>query len=434
MSSFRLPEGMRLGVAASATQIEGGDTNNSWYAWYLQGHIKDGSDPSRAAQHAVLWREDAAIMHKLGLQIYRMGVEWSRIEPEEGHYDELALMRYREEILLLRKYGIDVLLTLHHFTNPLWFEKKGAFLHKDAETVFLRFVERVVRTLGDIVSDYVTVNEPNVYATFGYFFGEWPPGRRSFFEAMRVMRTLAGCHARAYTLIHRLRREMGHADTKVGFAHHMRVFAPKDKKNIWHRTGARLTERLFQTVLEQAMYEGRGVFPLGKPAGIRPGLYCDFHGVNYYTRSTVTGIGDGVRRGSPVNDLGWEIYPEGIVECAKHLYQRWKLPIYITENGTCDNQDDFRCRYLFEHIDALCKSGLPVQRYYHWCFTDNFEWLEGESARFGIVHVEYETGRRVVKESGNFYAALIREGGVDETLYERYCRQSYRTNSGRENP
>ncbi|MBP3700299.1 MAG: family 1 glycosylhydrolase, partial [Lachnospiraceae bacterium] len=104
-------------------------------------------------------------------------------------------------------------------------------------------------------------------------------------------------------------------------------------------------------------------------------------------------------------------------------------PIYITENGTCDNEDTFRCRYLYEHIKALCDSDLPVERYYHWCFCDNFEWLEGESARFGLVHVDYDTQKRTVKNSGQFYSAMIAEGGVDDALYEEYvAEQTYRRN------
>ncbi len=428
MTNFRLPEQMLLGVAAAATQIEGGDTSNSWYAWYKAGHIKDGSDPSRAAGHYEKWEEDAALMKELGIQIYRMGVEWSRIEPKEGQFDEAVLARYRAEIELLRSYGVKVLLTLHHFTNPLWFEEKGAFLSADAQKVFLRFVERVVTYLGDLIGDYVTINEPNVYATLGYFYGEWPPGQRSFSKAMRVMRTLAECHIGAYEIIHRIRKDMGKDYTRVGFAHHMRVFAPQQENNLIHRMGASLSAWFFQTALERLFYEGRGAFPLGRPQGVKPGLYCDFHGLNYYTRSTVAGIGDGTRKNAPVNDLGWEIYPDGIVECAKHLYGLHKLPVYITENGTCDNTDAFRSRYIAEHLEALIESGLPVERYYHWCFTDNFEWLEGESSRFGIVHTDYTTLRRTIKESGRFFAAVIAERGVSEELYERYCNVSYRTN------
>ena len=147
--------------------------------------------------------------------------------------------------------------------------------------------------------------------------------------------------------------------------------------------------------------------------------------MNYYSRSTVSGLADGVAQGAEINDLGWEIYPQGIAEVCQKLYNITPLPLYITENGTCDNTDTFRSRYLYEHLKVLSECGLPVQRYYHWCFCDNFEWLEGQSARFGLVHIDYDTQQRTVKESGRFYAEMIRDGGVSDALYDTYCRVGY---------
>ena len=148
----------------------------------------------------------------------------------------------------------------------------------------------------------------------------------------------------------------------------------------------------------------------------------------YYTRSTVSGPADGVADGCPVNDLGWEIYPQGIVEVSRKLYRLLPRPIWITENGTCDNADRFRSRYIAEHLAALCGSNLPIERYYHWCFCDNFEWVEGCSARFGLVHVDYATQRRTVKDSGDFYRQVIENGGVSEDLWQRYCGGEYPVN------
>ncbi|MDR2305351.1 MAG: family 1 glycosylhydrolase, partial [Treponema sp.] len=163
------------------------------------------------------------------------------------------------------------------------------------------------------------------------------------------------------------------------------------------------------------------------PRGFPRGNYCDFLAVNYYTRSTVRGLADGTAPGAPVNDLGWEICPEGLIKCAEGMYRICPAPIYITENGTCDNSDAFRARYILEHLAEIAGSSLPVKRYYHWCFCDNFEWLEGESARFGIVEVDYETQRRTVKESGKMYSEIIGNRGVPEELYLRYAAaQQYR--------
>jgi beta-glucosidase len=427
---FYFTEDFGLGAASAATQIEGGELGHSWNGWYGQGKIRDGSNPARANDHYRLWREDAALMRDMGLRHYRLGLEWARIERREGEFDRDAIDHYREELRLLRDYGISPLVTLHHFTNPSWFEARGAFLNRENIPCFLRFTERIVTELGDLADEYITINEPNVYGTHGYMMGLWPPGHRSFGETLRVFANLAAAHIGAYGLIHRLRGNR----VKVSFAHHLRVFAPADPKNPKDRFFARLSAWLFQGALTRAMCRGRfspavrntgipGIAPRGFPRG----CYCDFLAINYYTRSTVRGLADGTARGVPVNDLGWEIYPEGLIKCAEGMYRVCPAPIYITENGTCDNSDAFRARYILEHLAEIAGSSLPIKRYYHWCFCDNFEWLEGESARFGIVAVDYETQRRTVKESGKMYSEIIRNNGVPEELYLRYAAaQQYR--------
>jgi beta-glucosidase len=428
MANFKLNDGFLLGVASAATQIEGGDRANSWADWAERGMIKDGSSPVRATDHYIRWREDLELMSSLNIRICRFGIEWSRIEPQKGSFDQAVLDHYRDEIQAMLNRGIKPLLTLHHFSNPLWFERMGAFENDDSIAVFLRFVKRVIEHVGDLVAEYITINEPNVYGTMGYFYGVWPPGRKSFGAAMKVMSRLAVCHIRAYEIIHQMREIRGFSDTKVGFAHHMRVFEPAVRYNPWHRLGASLSSYLFQDVVAEAVLNGRFRLPLRRTSDIRHGRYYDFIGINYYTRSTVRGIGDGVRSGVPVNDLGWEIYPQGLIECARRMHKKYDAPIFITENGTCDENDSFRCRYIFEHLNEISKSDLPIERYYHWCFCDNFEWLEGESARFGLVHVDYDTQTRTCKQSGFFFSKIIEQNGVDEQLYTEYADQSYREN------
>ena len=290
---FRLKDNFLLGAASAATQIEGGDQNNNWYDWYRQGYIKDDSDPSVATDHYNRWQEDLALMKEMGLQCYRMGIEWSRVEPMDGYFDEEAIAHYRQEIQALHDAGIPVLLTLHHFSNPLWLEERGAFAERDNITYYLRYVRKMVESLGDLVSEYITVNEPNVYAFNSYFQGIWPPGHKSFLEMGRVMTNLAAAHIEAYGLIRKTRLQMGFQDTKVGFANHLRAFAPKDETNPVHRFWASRIEQLFQGSLTRAMCMGKASFPMGSHPSIVPGRYCDFHGVNYYTRSTVSGPADG---------------------------------------------------------------------------------------------------------------------------------------------
>lgn len=417
MDAFRFPEALSLGAASAATQIDGDCKNSNWYDWYQKGRILDGSDPDVATQHRKFLREDTELMADMGIRHYRFGLEWARIEPREGVFSQEEFEKVREEILLLREKGIAVLLTIHHFSNPLWFEKKGGFLSPDCLPIFLRLSEKTVENLGDLVSEYITINEPNVYAVSGYLGGGFPPGENSYSKALRVMKNMGACHRRAYETIHTIRKRMGFTDTKVGFAHHMRAFAPYQAKNPWHRLCAGLSEYLFQTKISKDYLLG---------TARDPGQYVDFLAVNYYSRTASKGFADGTFPGVPVNDLGWEVYPQGIVYCCERLHKFLpELPIYITENGTADNTDAFRRRYLYEHLRALSQSGLPVTRYYHWCFVDNFEWLEGFSARFGLVELNTETMKRTIKKSGLFYRQMIENKGVTAEMAAQALEEVY---------
>lgn len=425
MEELRLKDDLELGVASSATQVEGSDKRNSWYDWYKKGYIKDSSTPLRANDHYNLYKEDIDLMAKMGITHYRLSIEWSRIEPTKGVFNNGEIKHYRDVISYLISSGITPLVTLHHFSNPMWFENMGGFENDECVEIFLHYVKKMIESIGDIVSEYITINEPNVYAINGFFFGSWPPGKQKLKLMGKVLTNMAKCHIKAYNLIHEIRSQMGYTDTKVSYSIHMRVFEPKDEKSAYQRFAVRKTEQYFQTAVVKAMTLGECERPI-KKLDLPKGLYADFIALNYYSRSTLTGFEDGVKEFVPVNDLGWEIYPEGINICAKKLYDIAPMPIYVTENGTCDNTDDFRIKFIYEHLKAMSESELPYMRYYHWSFTDNFEWLEGESARFGLVKVDYETQKRTVKNSGEFYEDLIKNHGVTEEMTLKYTGQYYK--------
>ena len=420
---FKLKEGLLLGTATAATQIEGGDENNNWARFAAQGKVKDGTTPVRADDHYVRFKEDIDIMAQMGLQIYRFGIEWSRIEPQRGVYCEEAIAHYREEIRYMLSKGIQPLLTLHHFTNPLWFEDMGAFEHKDSPEIFLTLVKKAVESFGDLVSDYITINEPNVYCTNSLFYGEWPPEKKSMASVVRAFSNMTAAHIKAYEYIHKKRKEMGFDDTKVSFANHLRIFEPENPKNLMHCFFARIMEYLFQGAITTAMMTGKCSFPILRRKGIQKGKYYDFIGINYYSRSTIKGFADGVRRDCFKNDLGWEIYHEGLPMLSESLYEKYRAPVFVTENGTCDNTDSFRPRFIYDQLKLISECENHITRYYHWSFIDNFEWKEGESARFGIVHVNYDTQERTVKNSGKLYASIIKNGGVTEEAYDAYVKK-----------
>lgn len=415
---FQLPKNLGLGCATAATQIEGGDKNNSWYDWAEKKNtIKDGTSPLRANNHWELFEQDIALMAKLGIAHYRFGIEWSRIEPSQGVFSQDAMEHYRTEIKLLLHYGIHPLVTLHHFSNPIWFEKMGGFENPDCVAIFKKYVTYVTEHLQDLCAEYVTINEPNVYVTNGYVYGIWPPGKKSLFSARRVLKNLTLCHVTAYREIHRI---YGAKKVLVGFANHLRLFVPYNRKNPFYKLEADIMDYIFQGALTKSMTSGKLAFPIGVSAPFGTDAYYDFIGINYYTRSAVKHFGDHALPNRKSNDLGWDIYPEGLAVLCKEQYKKYNKPIWITENGTCDKEDRFRAQFIYDHLRQIAESSLPIERYYHWTFIDNFEWTEGESAPFGLVKLDFETQERTLRKSGAFYSELIQSKQVDSAMIERY--------------
>ncbi len=422
---YKLPEGFLLGVSYSADQTEGGDVGSSWNDWYRKGYIKDGSDPAKATDHWNRWKEDTDLMKELGVKVCRMGLQWARIEPKEGEFDEKVIDRYREEIEYIKSLGIKPLVTLHHFGNPMWFEDKGGFLKDENLDLFLDYGKYMAERLGDIVSEWLTINEPSVYAFRGYLGYDCPPGHNSKEEYLTVLSNLCYCHVVLYQAIHIQREELGYTDTMVSVPNHLRVFEPKNPSNPYHRLCCNIVEKTFQTAAQKALLRGEYTWPLKNRHKVQRGEFADFIAVNYYARSEISSMGDGVKEDCYKNDLGWEIYPKGIVEVSREAYEILKRPIWITENGTCDNAGIFRNRYIAEHLEEIAKSDLPIERYYHWCFCDNFEWLEGMSAKFGLVKVDPVTMERTPKAAFDFYKMLIEKHGVDKDVYNMFIKNQH---------
>ncbi len=415
--AFAIP--FELGVSSASMQIEGGELDSNWHEWFRRGHIKDGTSPANANDHWNRYEEDFSLMEEMGIKHYRMSLAWSRIEPQEGEFNPEAIAHYRAMFESMKKHGIKPLVTLWHFSHPTWFEHKGGFLEEKNLAYFERFVSHVLEELGDCADEWVSINEPNVFATSSYLFGEFPPSEHNGMKfALKVMAVFALAHIRAYEII-----KAYNPAYKVGFAHHVRRFVAK---KFWDKPAAKLQAYLFQGILTKAFLRGHFAWPLKNLGKVKKGTYADFIGVNYYSHSVVSGFKAGFATEHSKNDLGWDIVPEDLPLLLEELYKELKAPIYITENGTCDNADAFRARYLYEHLKALSAVNLPLERYYQWSFSDNFEWCEGESARFGLVHIDYKTQERSIKDSGRFYADMIKNRGVSEEAYEQFvAHQNY---------
>lgn len=418
MRSYKLGDKFMLGTATSSVQIEGGDKNNTWFRWSEAGHISDSSSCITACDHWNRVEEDTVLLKELNVQTHRLSLEWSRIEPSTGNFSEKAIQHYRKEIQLLLANNIKPLITLHHFSEPIWFLDQGGWLDPNNAELFIKYVRYVVENLGDLVSDWVTFNEPNVYANLGYVIGIFPPGTNDLCQFFRVSSEIIKTHVKIYRLIHEIRKEKGfEGKTMVGVAMHLRIF---DALTLMGRIAASGVDYFFHQIFMEGMTTGRLLFPLShKGYKYKKGQYVDFLGINYYTRNIVEFVFSPTNRfhrcvcdkNLDKSDLGWDIYPEGIYRICKKYYAKYQLPIYITENGLSDRCDDRRSSFIADHLAYLAKAideGIPIERYYHWSIMDNFEWLEGESARFGLYHCNFRTQVRTARASAKLYTRICR--------------------------
>lgn len=428
--SLRFPPGFRWGTATAAHQFEG-QLNNDWSAWeQIPGKVKDGTDSSRSCEWwSGRYVEDLELARAMSQNALRLSVEWSRLEPQEGQWDHAAIARYREMLGALRDRGIEPMVTLFHFTSPLWLIEKGGWENAATVGLFERFCAKVVQELGDLVDLWCTVNEPSVYAIYSYLLGLWPPQKRDALSTIRVLRHQLLAHALAYRTIHRLQ-----PDARAGLAQHVRVFDPFRPHSILDRWAAGLQDSLFNKLVLDPPANGVLRPPLGWNTSV-PQLADsqDYIGLNYYSRDMAAfdiaqpGLLFTRRFPKPGADFsmeGWgEIYPEGLYRLLKRL-QRYGKPIHVTEVGVPDNDDSKRPRFLLTHLSAVHRAlseGVPVKGLYFWSLVDNFEWAEGFSARFGLIGLDLETGQRTLKGSGQLYGDICRAGAITMDMVERYA-------------
>jgi len=416
------PKDFHWGVATSAHQVEGSMRNNQWALWERLGRIRSGDRADRAIDW---WRDvetDFDIAQQLGVNALRLSVEWSRIEPREGQWDGVAIRRYQDILASLRRRGIRPFVTLHHFTNPIWFEEKGGFLAEDSIRQFERFTEKVVDTMGELCSDWATFNEPNVYVALGYQIGMFPPGHRGrIILGAQVTRTMCRAHAAAYRVIHRLQP---HAS--VGWAQHYVVLAPENPKSNVDRLLVKLHDRLFNQNFTETLATGRAPFPLnllGKKVEGVQGTF-DYVGVNYYSRlhtgfditspatlcARIT-VPDDLPQGDRGVDHPYgEAYVEGLTQ-AVEIHAKLGKPVIILEHGVPDRTDRIR-PWLLEsaakQIYEMVERGIDLRGYFHWTLTDNFEWNEGWHLRFGLVEYDPVTRERKLRKSAHIYKEIIR--------------------------
>lgn len=422
------PEGFLWGSATAAHQVEGNNQNNDWWAAEQAGRLPHQS--GLACDHFRRYDDDFALLAELGQTSHRLSLEWSRIEPRPGELSFEALDHYRRVLESLRAHGLEPIVTLHHFSNPIWLAEQGGWTRREIVGRFARYARRVVREYRDLVRYWVTLNEPGVYASQGWIVGVWPPHRANDLRgAFTVLRNMALAHGRAY---HAMKAEQ--PDAKIGVAHHWRLFDPADPARRGDRLIAAIRNRLMNLAFPIAIRNGRLIPPLGG-GGLIPWLANteDWVGLNYYTREhdrfdpRAARIGFGLEQFPDVerNQLGWEIYPKGLERALVAASPGNGREVLVTENGIPepDDQDAKRPRYLVQHLAAChraLEAGVNLRGYTYWTSMDNFEWAEGFEPKFGLVHVDFETQARTPKPSAYLYRDIIRENRLSADLLARH--------------
>jgi beta-glucosidase len=364
----------------------------------------------------------------MGTNAHRLSLEWSRIEPEPGLFDGAALDRYRQILQAMHNRGIEPMVTLHHFSNPLWLVEKGDFNSSIVLDYFQRYTAKVVAAVGDLVPKWVTINEPMLYIYMRYLAGAFPaPSRPGWAGAREAIRQLLHCHAAAYQTI-----KERFPKAQVGIAKHTAVFQAKPDSHKLAHWWAKRIGWLFNEMWLATMQDGRLRWPVGR--GRIKGLAgsFDFVGLNYYTRHYVNfpPLGSLLAPGWPaeatVSDGSYsEVYPTGIYQVIRWA-TKFNKPIFITENGLPDKEDQLRPSFLLTHLREIWRAisfCFPVMGYYHWSLVDNFEWERGWTQRFGLIEMNPETQERQWRSSGRLYSEICHSRSLTTRMAEQYAPQ-----------
>jgi beta-glucosidase len=448
--------GFLWGTATAAHQVEGFNSQNDWYLWEMMpGKIDNGDLSGAADDHYHRFDEDFGLAEQMEHNAYRFSIEWSRIEPARDRYDPQAIDHYHEVLASLRRHGLVPLVTLHHFTNPQWILNPlrpdtdlDGWRSEETIEEFVEFAGDMAAEFGREVDFWMTINEPMVVVDGTYFEGGFPSDLPPFrLEQGRLAAfNLLKAHAAAYHLIHERDRWDVDGDGNaclVSAAKHIRVMIPKNDRNPWDRKGALQVEYVFNQVFFDVLVDGMVDADLdgyydspdtNPPEGLHPELAntLDYIALNYYSRDVVIGLPfipyvKGLPMENPDpnvehNDMGWEIYPEGLHDTLVGLDEKYGLPIIVTENGIPDEDDDQRPLYLVEHLGAVfdaMKEGADVRGYLYWSLMDNFEWAEGFWPRFGLLAVDYDTLERTPRPSASLYTDIIRAGRITDEMRAR---------------
>lgn len=390
------PSNFWWGAAYASHQVEGNNTNNNWWRWEKQGGAVESS--ARACDSWHLFRRDHDLAEELGLKAFRLSLEWSRIEPKEGKFNKAAVEHYRTVLKDLKRRNIKTVVTLWHWTLPLWLvDKYGGWHNKNSVNFFVRYCKKVVKELGEEIDLFLILNEPNIPLSKGYLNAEHPPGKRNPWLFWRATKNMIQAYNRCYNETKKIQPSL-----LTGFTHHVSEFVTLHKF-----PGAQWLVKKIGDYFNWHFY-------------LKIGGKFDFVGLNYYT-------GHELQLKKPFSkprsesvifsDMGWSFSPRGIYEIIMEAKKKFpQKPIYILENGAADAEDKIRAEYIQGHLKWIyraIKEGADVRGYFYWSLLDNFEWQAGFGPRFGLCEMDYKTMERKPRKSFYYYQKVIKENGIE---------------------
>ena len=407
---LKFPNQFFWGTATSTTQIEG-HIDNEWTDFIA----RDGSHCRIACDGYHRYAEDIEWMRQLGVNAYRMGIEWSRLQSAPGAGLNVAeLARYIDQLDRLRAAGIEPMVVLHHFSNPPWINRSGAWTNDDTITAFIDYATKLVTALRGHARFWNTFNEPDTYACCGYLIGAFPPLKKGRVDAFcAVVKNMAAAHLEVCRMIREAGSPLGKVE--VGFSKNWTFFEPYVSSAQFSKMIARIGHYLMNHYVAQCFLGGDRK------------TVSTFLGLNYYGRirfknfqALVPTAGmareELAKMGIECDDM-LERHPAGLEQALLELHRLTHLPVYITEHGSACSDESFRARDLKENLAAMHRAigrGVDVRGFYYWSLLDNFEWQFGYAKKFGLLEVDFASDRltRKMKPLAWAYRKVCLDNGL----------------------
>lgn len=423
---FKLPDEFFFGVSNAPAQVEDG-LDDTWMEFAASGKTSAFKNHAFPTEKLQFWSHpeiEIDMAKKTGVTVFRMGIDWGRVMPTEGTFDEAVLVRYQEILKMVQARNMKVMLSLMHHSVPKWLAAKGGWTNPIAQEQFVLFAKILMERFNQNVEWWITFNEGNVFAMLTYSVGIWPPGvKGSLFSplalgpfkgaAVEAMDRMTDAHNEFYDWAHGK-----YPQSKIGLAHNMAYYTGK---NFFNRIAASFVDSMMNWRFPDHV-KGR----------------MDFYGFNYYGAEWLKGGQIDIDPEEEYSDAGRAIYPQGLLYLLKEIHERYpKLPIVITENGVGDETDILRPSYLIEHLAVVNEAitlGIPVKGYVLWSLTDNFEWADGYCPKFGIVAVDRANGMKRIERPSFSLFSKIAQSKIVLTVERTSAWENVQKNVGFDRP